>query len=62
MMIFEATDDGMDVYEYKTYLGCIYKHEDGYCRFEPSADREPLSCKQLIDIANMVSNFNIDGA
>ena len=40
------------------YMGCIYKDEDGYYWFEPSADRVPLSCKGLQAIAKKLSDLN----
>ncbi len=40
-------------------LGSVYKHEDNYYWFEPSADRVPLSCKQMRDIAEFLSRMNV---
>lgn len=39
-------------------LGSIYKHEDGYYWFEPSADRIPLSCSALKTILEKLSELN----
>lgn len=49
--------DGFNGDDY-CYMGCIYKHEDGYYWFEPSADRAPLSCKGLQIIAKKLSDLN----
>jgi hypothetical protein len=65
VMRFEQQEDSIDVIGWDGFngdddicLGSVYKHEDDYYWFEPSADRIPLSCRQLRDIAEFLSKLN----
>lgn len=66
MLNFKKQEDGtFDVVGWDPFngdddalLGSIFLHEDNYFWFEPSAERVPLTCKQLKLIFYKLSQLN----
>jgi len=62
MITFKRMEGFFRVSNEDEHIGSIAKGDEGYCVFIPKGNQPPeITCKELIEIANYLSQLNMDG-